>query len=159
MGEEKNWIKPFKENFRSVMSLMFHQTPQAGCSKGSNLLLSGGDILALRDESLRFNHFLNFYQWRGWGKNTSLGSGHMLEPAQTLCSLKASQMQLSPQMVNLIIISRTSCCSHDNSSSFIFSTRDDIGQLGHKKGSEKLPCFTVSIWMPAFGCILDLIIS
>lgn len=59
----------------------------------------------------------------------------MLEAAQTLGSRDPSQMQLSPQMANLItIIGPPPCCSHDNSSSFILSSRDDAGWLGHKKG-------------------------
>lgn len=39
----------------------------------------------------------------------------MLEAVQTLRSLEPSQMQASPQMGNLIIITGSSCSTHDNS--------------------------------------------
>lgn len=69
--------------------------------------------------------------------NISLGQRPTLEAVQTLRSLEPSQMQLSPQMGNLIIITRSSCCSHDNHSSLISSSREDTVWLGHKEGSEK----------------------
>lgn len=57
--KRKIGLNCLKESSGQLCLVMFHQTLQAGASKGSNLLLSAGDILAVRGEPLRFNNFLN----------------------------------------------------------------------------------------------------
>lgn len=99
-------------------------------------------------------------------KNKCLGQGQMLEAAQILRSLKCSQMQLSPQMANLVAnlvtLARSSSLSFWEQLILYFSSKGQTGWLGRKKGTEEAvfqPWFTLSICnliMPhAFYCAVN----